>query len=100
MTFLSHYEVLADASLAMLEAARVGDWLKVADIEGLCVQLVVQLKASKAHRRLSRAERQRKRELIRRILAQDAEIRDLLEPRFTHIGRLINLPGMNRSQRL
>lgn len=100
MTFLSHYEVLADASLAMLEAARAGDWLKVSDIESLCVQLVAQLKASKAQRRLNRAERLRKRELIRRILAQDAEIRDLLEPRFTHINRLINLPGMSRTQRL
>ena len=43
-TLLQYYEAIEQASLDMLEAARVGNWDRVVKLEGACAVLISQLK--------------------------------------------------------
>jgi flagellar protein FliT len=93
---LSHYESVAAASGAMLEAARRQDWDGLAEAERRCAAVIAVLKASEAEARLDEADRPRKAEIIRRVLADDAEIRRLLDPRMQELERLLNAAGTRR----
>ena len=99
MSILERYEAIAEASSAMLMAARAGDWHEVALIEDFCMILIGELDSSRTLNRLSLEERRRKRELIRGILTNDAEIRHLLEPQITRLGALIKLSGLDQVRR-
>lgn len=99
MAIIERYEAIAEASSAMLRAARAGNWREVASVEGFCIGLVDELKSSRTMSRLSLEERRRKRELIRGILTDDAEIRHLLEPQITRMGVLIKLSGLDQVRR-
>lgn len=77
---LRHYEAIAQASRAMLVAARADDWEEVARLEGRCRALIVELTAAAATAALSRSEQRHRVQLLRDILADDAEIRTRSEP--------------------
>jgi flagellar protein FliT len=77
---LNYYEAIEQASRDMLSAARVGDWDQVVKLEGACALLIAQLKRSAAERQLGADEAQLKSTIMQRILANDAEIRQLAEP--------------------
>ncbi len=74
------YEAIATASHAMLAAARADDWAGVAQLEDECRALIDGLRASAAGQSLSGAEQRRRVQLLREILADDAEIRERSEP--------------------
>ena len=93
---LSYYESVASASGDMLEAARRQDWDALAQAERLCAAATAVLKASGAEARLDEDKRRRKTEIIRRVLADDAEIRRLLDPRMRELERLL---GSARTRR-
>jgi flagellar protein FliT len=86
---LQHYEAIAAASSAMLEAARGQDWDEVARLEDRCRTLIAALKAAAANTLLSRKDNERRMDLLRRILADDAEIRGRAEPWLKQLERLV-----------
>lgn len=77
---LDHYEAVAAASQRMLVAARDDRWDEVALWEEHCLQLIAALKQTAATARLDDTEDERRVQLLRRILAADAEIRSRAEP--------------------
>ncbi len=93
---LVHYEAVAAASRDMLEAARSQDWEGLAEAERRCAAVIEVLKASDAEARLDGDQRQQKAEIIRRVLADDAEIRRLVDPRMRELERLLGTAGTRR----
>jgi len=77
---LSYYEAIEQASAAMLEAARSGNWDEVVKLEGVCVMLISQLRHAAHNDRLAPEDAQLKSRIMQRILVNDAKIRTLAEP--------------------
>ena len=76
---LSLYRKVAEASGAMLECARRGDWDALVAAERRCRGFIDQVRAL-GRDQLSRPELDEKHRIIRKLLADDAEIRDLAQP--------------------
>jgi len=94
---LDHYEQIAQASQSMLDAARNSDWDEVERQEERCRALVASLKAASAASPLLRPQDNRRRmELLRRMLAADAEIRGRSEPWLRQLEQLISSPRRHR----
>lgn len=90
---LQYYEAIEQASEQMLEAARCGDWDRVVKLEGACALLISQLKNAAAGAELGREERQLKGRIMKRILVNDAEIRNLAEPWLNELSHMVGEPG-------
>lgn len=63
----------------MREAAMHEEWDRLVSIEQQCSELVAAMKPLDAEAKLDGAERQHKNQLISKILADDAEIRNLTQ---------------------
>lgn len=87
---IQRYEAIAQASRRMLCAARSEDWDEVARLEDRCRDLIAELKAANRTERLRASEQRRRIELLRGILADDAEIRARAEPWLRQLERLIH----------
>ena len=87
---IQRYEAIAQASRRMLSAARSEDWDEVARLEDRCRDLIAELKAAHRTERLSASEQRRRIELLRGILADDAEIRARTEPWLRQLERMIH----------
>jgi flagellar protein FliT len=87
---LSYYEAIEKASADMVEAARAGNWDHVIKLEGACVLLISQLKNAARGHALSMEESQLKSRIMRRVLVNDAEIRNLAEPWLEDIEQLMH----------
>jgi flagellar protein FliT len=74
------YESIARLSHDMVAASGAGDWTRVGELEDQCRSLIATLNAASAVRPLGRAEQRRRVELLREILADDAQIRTRSEP--------------------
>ncbi|WP_179402905.1 flagellar protein FliT [Burkholderia guangdongensis] len=92
--YFARYEAIADVSARMLNAARTGDWSVLAGLQDEYRQLVDGLREAADGVTLDQAELGRKLRLIRRILADDAAIRDLASP---DVARLSTLLEVRRS---
>ena len=79
-SLLSHYEEVAIASGRMLEAARAEDWDTLVAAEKDCAALIARLRALGAADGLSSDGQKRRMTVIRKVLADDAEIRRLTQP--------------------
>jgi flagellar protein FliT len=77
---LSYYEAIEQASSEMVAAARSGNWDHVVKLEGACAVLISQLKHAASQKPLAPEDAQLKSRIMRRILVNDAEIRQLAEP--------------------
>jgi flagellar protein FliT len=76
---LRYYEALETASKDMLEAAREGDWNRVARLEAACALVIGKLRQIAHLNQLSENGRQSKLRILKSILANDAEIRRITE---------------------
>jgi len=74
------YEALLAVTERMLETARAADWAQLVALENECRRLIANLIAAEPHAPLSGALRSRKVELIRQVLARDAEITNVVDP--------------------
>lgn len=74
------YETMSDISSQMAEAARAGDWDKLVALEAQCASLARQLETNEPGMPVPLEQRSHKMNLIRRILADDAEVRSHTEP--------------------
>jgi len=89
-SLMSYYEAIEKASADMLDAARAGNWDHVIKLEGACVLLISQLKNAAQSNALSRDESQLKSRIMKRVLVNDAEIRNLAEPWLDDLDMMMN----------
>ncbi|MHA6911153.1 flagellar protein FliT [Ralstonia pseudosolanacearum] len=80
-SLFASYEAIASLSAEMVEAAEAGDWAGVSALERECALYMERLGRTPSRPALSAAELQRKRDLMMRILANDARVRALVCPR-------------------
>ncbi len=85
---LSMYENIAGLSTQMAAAARMGDWDGVGKLEAQCTNAA--RATATGVPALDGAPRLRKIDLLKQILANDLEIRDLADPWMNTI------PGMSQ----
>jgi flagellar protein FliT len=95
-TALELYEAIGGASRRMLEAARGADWEALLAAEADCAKLIAQARVQPDRPALAEADRRRKSEIILRVLADDAEIRDRLQPRLAQLDALLRGAGQRR----
>ena len=77
---IENYEFLSSIMGKMRTAAAQGEWDHLVELEGQCSQRVETMKARDAATLIDESTRLRKVALIRKILADDAEIRNHTEP--------------------
>lgn len=88
---IAHYEAIAEASRVMLDAARRGDWDQVGRQEQHCRRLIERLSAAKDDQPFRDMDHDRRLELLRAILSDDAEIRDRSEPWMRSIETMLGM---------
>ena len=76
---IANYESLSALIGQMREAAMRGEWDQLINIEHQCSELVATMKLFDAEVILDEAARQHKNQLINKILADDAEIRNRVQ---------------------
>lgn len=84
------YEELLTLSEQMLEAARSSNWDALTDLQKVYMAQVDQLRQLDHNAPFSEHERLLRFQLLERILAYDARIRDLTMPRLAHLGAMLN----------
>lgn len=93
---LALYETVAAITDQMVTAARKGDWDQLALLESHCASHIAILKRDESPGSLSDGVRERKATIIKKILADDREIRNLTEPWMTHLSALIDSTSTER----
>jgi flagellar protein FliT len=86
--YFARYEAIAAISARMLTAARRALWSDLVPLQEEYRHMVDALHAAETGVKLDDGERARKYDLIRRILADDAAIRDLANPRLATLSAL------------
>ena len=94
---ITNYETLSALTGQMREAAVQGEWDKLVSIEQQCSQQVAAMRPADAAAAaaLDDPARQRKIQLIKKILADDAEIRNRTE---VWMGQLQRIMQSNRQE--
>lgn len=77
---IDYYKAIESSSAQMLEAAKVQDWDGVMQLEGTCAVLIEQLRFHAHTETLDERTRREKTQIMLRILRNDAQIRNLVEP--------------------
>ena len=92
------YENILSVTAQMLDAARAADWDLLVRREQECRQLVESLMNARSGKQivLEPQVRRRKVEIIRKVLADDAEIRNLTEPWMQRLQHLLTSVGQER----
>ena len=81
---IDYYKAIEDSSARMRDAAKAENWDEVARFEGACAVLIEQLRHKASSEDLLPEQRSEKIRIMQRILQNDAQIRDLVEPWLTH----------------
>lgn len=84
-----NYESLSAITSQMRDAAVQGEWDRLAGLEQLCSQHVAAMKSVDTVAGLDEPSRQRKIQLINKILADDAEIRNRTEAWMGQLQRIM-----------
>jgi len=93
---IENYEVLSSLTAQMREAAVKNEWDHLVELEKQCSQRVASMKALDASTPLDESTRLRKVALIRKILADDAEIRNRAEPWMAQLQRIMQSTRQER----
>ena len=89
---VERYTRMADASRRMLCAARDDDWDRVCEVEKECTELIAELSTMGDLVPSDPELRQQKLGLMKRVLADDAEIRMLSQPWLRKLEALMRSP--------
>lgn len=89
------YESLSSITSQMRDAAVHGEWDQLVGLEQQCSRHVATMKPEDAAAKLDEPTRQRKIQLIKKILADDAEIRNRTE---MWMGQLQRILQSNRQE--
>lgn len=87
---LTTYESLSELTGTMLDAARLGEWDNLAELEQRCKGYVGSLMQA-APVSLNENEQRTKVAIIRTILQNDAQIRALAEPRMNELQQNLHM---------
>jgi flagellar protein FliT len=93
---ISLYESVADITEQMLAAARSGDWELLVELETRCSSQVEIIKNAEPREALTGVVRERKVKIIRKILEDDREIRNITEPWMAQLSAMMNSAGAER----
>jgi flagellar protein FliT len=93
---VSFYEEMALVSDQMLADARLENWDAVVQGERRCAEIIECLKTLGDLAPVVPSLRQQKAEFARQVLANDAAIRDLAQPRLRQLELKLNNPGNAR----
>ena len=86
---LNAYDRLSRTTGCMVSAAQCGDWGRLVILERDCASLVTELSSLENDDALPRDLRDRKQALIRKVLADDATIRNITEPRLQQLEAML-----------
>lgn len=86
---IENYEQLSSLTGKMREAATQGEWDRLVELEQKCSRHVESMKVLDTTASLDERTRLRKVELIRKILADDAEVRNCTEPWMAQLQRIM-----------
>lgn len=98
-TILTYYESIQRVANIMVEAARASDWDTLIEAEQCCAQLIKHLQETDRGEPLDQPAARRKFEIIRQVLAYDAEIRNLTQPWLTTLETLLGQANTSRKMR-
>ena len=87
---IMNYESLSSITTQMRDAALHGKWDQLISLEQQCSQYVATMKPEDAATKLDEPTRQRKIQLIKKILADDADIRNRTEMWTTQLQRIMH----------
>ena len=93
---ISLYESVADLTDQMLVAARQEDWVLLSKLEADCAHVVNALKTMEASVKLTEDRRERKIKILKKILADDKDIRNLTDPGLKKLSALIQNTSTER----
>lgn len=93
---LALYETMAELSGQMVLAAGAADWARLSELEQRCAAHLKILKENEAPAPLQGASRLQKVASIKKILADDRQIRDLTMPWMSQLSALISSTGTER----
>jgi flagellar protein FliT len=97
---LDCYERIASATHDMLEAARAADWPALDRSEHTCRTWIAYVeRMGDPHAVLDAQGRHRRMEILRGVLRDDAEIRNLLEPCLGRVDRWLGRGGARAAER-
>ena len=95
LELISLYENVAEITAGMLDAARIGDWELLAKLEADCAFRVQGLRDNEVPMELPADIRAKKIRIIKKILADDKEIRDITEPWMANLANLMKNSSTN-----
>jgi flagellar protein FliT len=84
---INHYRAIELSSAQMLAFAAASDWGRVGDCKQVCGELIEQLDRAKLQSGLTAGQQAEKNQIMKRILAIDAQIRHLAEPAAARYAR-------------
>ena len=88
------YENVADIMRQMLVAARASDWERLTALESRCSDQVALIRQKDMVRQpLSAHARERKTHIVKSILEDDRQIRDITQPWMVQLSALMNNAG-------
>lgn len=93
---ISIYENVAGITGRMLTAARSGDWDQLVALESDCARQVALLRRAEPLQPMTGTARDQKVACIRKILADDREIRSLTEPWMAQLAGMMQSAGTER----
>lgn len=93
---IKDYEFLSSITAQMRVAATLGQWTQLVELEKQCSQHVEIMKTQDVFISPDENTRLRKVELIRKILEDDAEIRNHTEPWVAQLQRIMHSTGQER----
>ena len=95
---IENYEFLSSLTGQMCAAATQGEWDRLVELEKQCSQRLASMKAQDAATPIDENTRLRKVALIRKILADDKDIRNYIEPQMSQLQHLMQ--GAKQEHRL
>jgi len=96
---LEDYEAIARLTGKMLQAAREGEWERLSSLETECRTIVDGLRGLPMDDGGGPELSRRKVEILRKILADDAAIRDLTEPWMAQLASVLDTAALGRKMR-
>lgn len=93
------YERIASLTAAMLDAARDAQWDLLLQLENECREVFSDLVAAADNPPATHEAQRRKAALIQQVLADDAEIRKLVEPWVAELGQWLGVNTRNHRLR-
>ena len=98
-TPIQNYESLSSLMGLMREAAAQGQWTRLLDLETRCRQHVETMKQGDTQATLDPAARARKKDLILKILSDDANIRRHTQPWMEQLQQAIQITRKDQQVR-